>query len=74
MKYTIKDVLKSFDMMDWAMLSIIATLLALAAWWAYLYENTGIMSGVGLGVPVGALVMVVGISVRDRMKASQRIG
>ena len=72
MKYTIKDMLKSFDILDCVMVALIPTLLAFAAWWTYLYENTGIMSGVGIGVPIGALTMVVGMSVRDRMEEAKR--
>ena len=67
-----KDMLKSFGVLDCVIVALIITLLAFAAWWTYLYENTGIMSGVGIGAGIGALAMVVGMSVRDRVEARGR--
>ena len=60
-----KDIIKSLDIIDWCMVALIITLLGLASWWAYLYENTGILSGVGLGVAMGALAMGLGASTRE---------
>ena len=68
-----KDI-KSFDTMDWAMVALMTTLLSLAVWWAYLFENTGIVSGVGIGVPIGALAIVLAMSAREPKEAAERKG
>lgn len=60
-----KDIIKSHGIIEWCMAALIITLLALASWWAYLYENTGILSGVGLGVAIGGLAMGLGASARE---------
>lgn len=67
-----KTAIKSFDILDWCMVALIITLLALASWWAYLYENTGILSGVGLGVAIGALAMILGKDDRHLKDATER--
>ena len=66
-----KDIIKSLDIIDWCMVALIITLVGLACWWTYLYENTGILSGVGLGVAIGALTMGLGVSARDHKEAAE---
>ena len=60
------------DIIDWAMVALIITLLGMASWWAHLYENTGILSGVGIGVAIGAMTIVLGDSIREHKKAAKR--
>lgn len=68
----IKDIIKSFDILDWTMFSLLITQITLAAWWTYLHENNGILAGVIIGVSIGTLVMGLVRSARYHKEAAKR--
>jgi hypothetical protein len=72
MKYIIKDIIKSFDMIDWYMVVLIIALHITACWYAYHYDILHLLSGVVIGIPIGALAMALGMSARDHKEAAYR--
>jgi hypothetical protein len=74
MEYTIKDIIKSFDILDWCMVALIIVNLAIVHWYAYQYDIPQLLSGVVIGIPIGALAMGLGMSARDHKEAAERKG
>ena len=72
MKYTMKDIIKSFDILDWCMVALIIMLYITAHWYAYNYDIPHLLSGVVIGMPIGALAMGLGMSARDHKEAAER--
>ena len=69
MKYTMKDIIKSFDILDWCMVALIIMLYITACWYAYNYDIPHLMSGVVIGIPMGMLATGLGMSARGHKEA-----
>ena len=67
-----KDIIKSFDILDWCMMGLLIMLLIIAHWYAYQYNIPHLLSGVIIGIPIGALAMGLGMSARDHKEAAYR--
>ncbi len=72
MKYTIKDMIRSLDMADWCMVALIIVLHITAYWYAYYYDIPDLLTGVAIGIPIGALAMGLGMSARDHKAEAER--
>lgn len=71
MNYTLKDIIKSFDIIDWCMVALIIMLYTTAHWYAYQYDIPHLLSGVVIGIPIGALALGLGMSSRDHKEAAE---
>lgn len=67
-----KDIIKSFDILDWCMMGLLIMLLIIAHWYAYQYNIPHLLSGVIIGIPIGALAMGLGMGARDHKEAAKR--
>ena len=59
-------------MLDWCMVALTIALYATASWYAYNYDLPHLLSGVVIGIPIGALAMGLGMSARQHKEDTKR--